>query len=140
MSGATVIIVSMETLLAIMNVLAFAISFGAILWAWVILRRDVKDNDELLAMLKAIDQKYEEEPADALVRAMRVSPELQAQKIEEWRQSGKQMFTYGEMNHMPELVKSLIYAHAASGLGTQVWLVGLGLLIGTVANIWSLYI
>lgn len=64
-------------------------------------------------------------------------PNSQEQKLAEWRTSGKQIFAYGEVNHLPELVKSLIHANAASGL---VWLVGLGLPMGTVANIWSLFI
>lgn len=140
MSEDAAIIVIMKTLLAVLNVLSFAISFGAILWAWVVLRRDVQANDDLLERLKAIDEKYEREPADAFVQLIGGPTDRQQEKIEEWRRTGKQMFTYNEMNHMPELVKSLIYMHAASGLGAQVWLVGLGLLIGTVANVWSLFI
>lgn len=140
MSVVADILVAMTTLLVILNALAFVTSFGAILWAWVALRRDVKGNEELLGRLRAIDARYENSPADALVRAGGGQPDRQEQKLAEWRASGKHMFTYGEANHLPEMVKSLIYAHAASGLGAQVWLVGLGLLMGTLANVWSLFI
>ena len=136
----TDILEGMTTLLVVLNILAFVISFGAILWAWIALRRDIKGNEDLLERLRVIDANYANDPAGVLLGAQGGSAERQEQKLAEWRASGKQMFTYGEMNHMPELVKSLIYSHAAGGLGTQIWLVGLGLLIGTIANVWSLFV
>ncbi|WP_104172570.1 hypothetical protein [Arthrobacter sp. Y81] len=124
----------MLTILTLMNVAAFILSFGAILWAWLIVHKDMKENVALLARIREIDAKYAREAVTLGQTAIR------EERRAEYVAVGKTMFTYGDMMHMPELVKGLIYSHAASGLGLQVALVGLGLSIGTVANIWSLYV
>lgn len=121
--------------LAVLNVLAFALSVGAILWAWVAVRRDIASNSKVLTELRNIDAKYEQmpggEPTDR---------ETQAAKFRDYRQAGKFIFTYNDMQHMPEVVKTMIFQHSVGGLRSQVVLVGLGLALGTVANVWSLYI
>lgn len=131
----TDILTTMKTVLVIMNVLAFLFSFGAILWAWHIVHKDMQRNSALLARLKEIDLAYANEPAGLFGGGSRTE-EMRAEQ----RAAGKTMFTYGDMNNMPELVKHLIYSHAVSGLGLQVGLVGVGLVLGTAANLLSLFV
>lgn len=131
----TAILMTMKTLLVIMNVLAFVVSFGAILWAWYIVRKDMRENAALLTRLKEIERAYASEPAAIFGGGPRTD-EMRAEQ----QAAGKTMFTYGDMDNMPELVKHLIYSHAASGLALQVWLVGAGLALGAAANIWSLFV
>lgn len=119
----------MKTLLVVLNLVAFVLSFGAIAWAWYAVHKDVQNNRALMERLKAIDVRY-----------ANGGRERTDEKFAEYRRAGKTMFTYNDLQHMPELVKDLIYRHAAGGLGPQVVLVGLGLLVGTVANIWSLFL
>lgn len=125
----------MKTVLVVMNVLAFVVSFGAILWAWTLVHKDMRENSALLNLLKEIEQKYANEPPALFGGGSRA----EAMRAEQ-REAGKTMFTYGDMDNMPELVKHLIYSHAVRGLGFQVWLVGAGLALGTAANIWSLFL
>ncbi|MDD7836404.1 hypothetical protein [Paenarthrobacter sp. AB444] len=125
----------MKTFLAVLNFAAFAVSFGAILWAWFVVRKDMRANAALLERLKEIERAYENEPA-----AVFGGGDRRAEMRAEQKAAGKTMFTYGDMNNMPELVKHLIYSHAISGLALQIWLVGAGLAIGTVANVMSLYV
>ncbi|MGO4383858.1 hypothetical protein AB4Y80_06480 [Specibacter sp. RAF43] len=120
----------MKTFLVIMNVVAFLVSFGAILWAWRILRSDTRSNDALLTRLRSIDAKYE-----GSATAGPGQRKTSDQKFDEYRAAGKKIFTYNDMQHAPEMVEALINERAARGIGLQVWLVGAGLLIGTVANI-----
>lgn len=124
----------MLTILALLNVASFILSFGAILWAWLIVHKDMKENLSLLARIREVDSRYADEAVALGGTAIR------DERRAEYVAVGKTMFTYGDMMHMPELVKGLIYSHAASGLGLQVGLVGVGLVLGTVANIWSLYV
>ena len=119
----------MKTLLVVMNVLAFVVSFGAILWAWIIVHKDMRANSALFARLKEIERTYADEPASMFGGGSRT----EAMRAEQ-RTAGKTMFTYSDMDNMPELVKHLIYSHAVSGLGLQVWLVGAGLALGTAAT------
>lgn len=88
-----------------------------------------------MAELQAIDAKYELVPSTTGNHA-----ETQAAKFDDYRAAGKFIFTYSDMQHMPELVKSMIFHHALGGLRSQVALVGVGLTLGTVANVWSLYL
>lgn len=125
----------MRTLVVLLNILSFVASFGAILWAWFVVRKDIRENSELLARLREIDVKHAEG-----ARSVPGGREDTPQKFAEYREAGKTMFTYGDLQHAPEMVKELIYRHAASGLGPQVALVGLGLFAGLAANIWSLYL
>lgn len=121
----------MKTLLVVMNVFAFVLSFGAILWAWYAVRKDMRGNAKLLESELA----YASEPAGLLGGGSRREEMRAEQKV-----IGKTMFTYGDLDNMPELVKHLIYSHAASGLALQIWLVGAGLALGTAANILSLFV
>lgn len=125
----------MVTLLVVLNVLAYVLSLGAILWAWVAVRRDIAHNSKVLDQLRAIDARYEQLP-----RGTQSHDERKAAMFEEYRQAGKFIFTYQDVQHMPELVKSMIFQHSLGGLRSQVALVGLGLTLGTVANVWSLYL
>lgn len=134
-SASAVILVPLKTLLILMNVLAFLISFGAILWAWFKVRKDMRDNEALLLRLQEIEQEYANEPAELFGGGDRREEEREQQ-----RAAGKTMFTYGDLANMPELVKHLIHSHALNGLGLQVWLVGLGLAVGTAANVLSLFV
>lgn len=135
LSAPTVILVLMKTMLILMNVLAFLVSFGAILWAWHKVRKDMRDNEALLLRLKEIDEEYAKEPAELFGGGDR-----QQEKREQQRAAGKMMFTYGDLANMPELVKHLIYSHSLSGLALQVWLVGVGLAVGAAANVLSLFL
>lgn len=135
LSARTVILVFTKTLLILMNVLAFIVSFGAILWAWMKVRKDMQDNAALLDRLKEIEREYANEPAELFGGGDR-----RQEKREQQLAAGKTMFTYGDLANMPELVKHLIYTHALSGLALQVWLVGLGLAVGTAANVLSLFV
>jgi hypothetical protein len=125
----------MKTLIVVLNVASFVASFGAILWAWFVVRKDMESNAALLARLRAIDAAHAER-----VVALPGGLEDTEKKFADYREAGKTMFTYGDIQHAPEMVKALIYTHAASGLGPQVALVGMGLLAGLAANIWSLYL
>jgi hypothetical protein len=125
----------MVTFLVVLNVLAFVLSLGAILWAWVAVRKDIAHNSGVLAELRAIDARYELVPI-----TLQNADERKAAKFNDYRQAGKYIFSYQDMHHMPELVKSMIFQHSLGGLRSQVALVGLGLTLGTVANVWSLYI
>lgn len=126
----------MKTLLVLMNVMAFLVSFGAILWAWLNVRKDMQGNEALLLRLKEIDEGFAKEPAEIFGG----SEGRQQEKREQQRAAGKMMFTYGDLANMPELVKHLIYSHSLRGLALQVWLVGLGLATGTAANVLSLFL
>lgn len=134
-SNLNAILMSMKTLLVLMNLLAFVISFGAILWAWFIIHKDMRENSALFARLKEIEQRYANEPPSIFGGGSRTE-EMRAEQ----QAAGKTMFTYSDMDNMPELVKHLIYSHAVSGLGLQVWLVGAGLALATAANILSLFV
>ncbi|WP_251421185.1 hypothetical protein [Pseudarthrobacter sp. NCCP-2145] len=125
----------MKTLLILMNVVAFIVSFGAILWAWMKVRKDMRDNAALLDRLKEIEREYANEPAEPFGGGDR-----RQEKREQQLAAGKTMFTYGDLANMPELVKHLIYSHALNGLALQVWLVGLGLAVSTAANVLSLFL
>lgn len=57
-SNLNAILMSMKTLLVLMNLLALVISFGAILWAWFIIHKDMRENSALFARLKEIEQRY----------------------------------------------------------------------------------
>ncbi|GKV71711.1 hypothetical protein NCCP2145_10920 [Pseudarthrobacter sp. NCCP-2145] len=118
-----------------MNVVAFIVSFGAILWAWMKVRKDMRDNAALLDRLKEIEREYANEPAEPFGGGDR-----RQEKREQQLAAGKTMFTYGDLANMPELVKHLIYSHALNGLALQVWLVGLGLAVSTAANVLSLFL
>ncbi|MFS0715924.1 hypothetical protein ABC337_02660 [Arthrobacter sp. 1P04PC] len=93
----------MKTLLVIINVLAFVVSFGAILWAWYIVRKDMRENAALLIRLKEIERAYASEPAAIFGGGSRTD-EMRAEQ----QAAGKTMFTYGDIDNMPELVKHLI--------------------------------
>lgn len=125
----------MVAVLVVLNVLAFVLSLGAILWAWVSVKRDVARNSKILNELRAIDARYE-----SLLASTHDREGTYAAKTDEYTQAGKFTFTYQDVVHMPELVKSMIFSHALRGLRSQVALVGLGLTLGTVANVWSLYV
>ncbi|WP_028278274.1 hypothetical protein [Arthrobacter sp. I3] len=125
----------MIVVLVVLNVLAFALSFGAILWAWVSVKGDVARNSEILNDLRTIDATYE-----PLLASTHDREGTYAARTDEYTRAGKFTFTFQDMHHMPELVKSMIFSHALSGLRSQVALVGLGLTLGTVANVWSLYV
>lgn len=125
----------MLLVLVVLNVLAFALSLGAILWAWVSVKRDVARNSKILNELRAIDARYEPQ-----LFSTDDHEGVQAARTTEYVQAGKFNFTFQDVTHMPELVKSMIFNHALSGLRSQVALVGLGLALGTVANVWSLYV
>ena len=123
----------MEAFLVVLNILAFIVSFGAIVWAWCKVRKDMRSNAHLLGRLEDIAQEYRSGPHGGSTGEERLQEKHDRQVA-----AGKTMFTNGDMENMPEMVKHLIYTHAASGLGLQVALVGLGLLLGTVANVLSL--
>jgi hypothetical protein len=125
----------MVSLLVVLNILAYVLSLGAILWAWVAVRRDIAVNLKTLQELRAIDARYGLAPS-----SIENYEEKKAAKFSEYKQAGKYIFSYQDMQHMPELVKSMIFHHALGGLRSQVALVGLGLTLGTVANVWSLYV
>lgn len=125
----------MKTLLVVMNILAFLVSFGAILWAWRNVRTDIRDNADLLDRLNEIERAYASGPHGGTD-----GEDRQREKRQRQIAAGKTMFTYSDLDNMPELVKNLIYTHALSGLGIQVFLVGLGLALGTLANVLSLYV
>ncbi|MFE4230342.1 hypothetical protein ACFRJ8_20900 [Arthrobacter sp. NPDC056886] len=95
----------------------------------------MQDNEALLARLQEIEQEYAHEPAQLFGDGDR-----RHEKREQQQAAGKTMFTYGDLANMPELVKHLIYSHALNGLALQVWLVGLGLAVGTAANVLSLFV
>lgn len=135
MSASNGTLMLMKTMLVLMNGLAFVLSLGAILWAWYTVRNDIEENANLLARVKEIERAYASEPA-SLVGGGSLGGEMRAEQ----QAAGKTMFTYGDLDNMPELVKHLIYTHAASGLTLQIWLVGAGLGLGTVANILSLFV
>lgn len=105
----------MKTLLVIMNVVALFVSFGAILWAWRILRFDTRSNEARLTLLRSIDAKYE-----GSATAGPGQGETSDQKFEEYRAAGKQIFTYNDMQHAPEMVEARINKHAAHGIGLQI--------------------
>lgn len=119
----------MTTLLIALNLLAFVISFGAILWAWMKVRADMVENEALLVRLEEIEQAYDHEPA-----------ELLHEKRAAQRAAGKTVVSFGDLDNMPEIVKGLIYRHALDGLGWQVALVGLGIALGTAANVLPLVV
>lgn len=125
----------MKTLVVVLNVASFVASFGAILWAWIVVRKDIRANSALLARLRGIDATHVE-----LAKSLPGGREDTKKKFADYREAGKTMFTYGDLQHAPEMVKELIYRHAAGGLGPQVALIGIGLLAGLAANILSLYL
>ena len=117
----------------VLNILAFIVSFGAIVWAWCKVRKDMRSNAHLLDRLKEIAQEYSSGP-----HGESTGEERRQEKHDRQVAAGKTMFTNDDVENMPEMVKDLIYTHAARGLGLQVALVGVGLLLGTVANVLSL--
>lgn len=135
MSARTVILMLMKTMLILMIVLAFIVSFGAILWAWFKVRKDMRENEALLVRLRGIEKAYANDPAQLFAGGDRTH-----EKREQQRAAGKTMFTYGDLDNMPELVKHLIYSHALNGLALQVWLLGLGLAVGAAASMLSLFV
>lgn len=94
---------------------AFLVPFGAILRAWRKVRKDIRDNADLLDRLNEIEQEYASGPHGGIDGEGR-----QQEKRERQIVAGKTMFTYRDLENMPELVKHLMYSHALSGLGTQV--------------------
>lgn len=96
----------MTMLLIALNLLAFVISFGAILWAWYEARGNLRASEARLAHLKEFGRSY-----------------------------GGEQLTYDDMQNLRELVDKTVHGHALNGLGLQVWLVGLGIALGTTANV-----
>lgn len=125
----------MVPLLIVLNVFAYVLSLGAILWAWVAVRGDIARNAKVLQELRAIDMRYE-----LVLITADTYKERKAATFAEYRQAGKYFFSNHDLQHAPEKVKSMIFHHALGGLRSQVALVGLGLTLGTVANIWSLFL
>ncbi|THJ64606.1 hypothetical protein E8P82_14640 [Arthrobacter echini] len=96
----------MTTLLIVLNLLASVISFSAIVWAWHKARAKLRDSEARFDHLKEFGQSY-----------------------------GGEQLTYDDVQHLRELVNKTIHGHMLDGLGLQVGLVGLGIALGTAANV-----
>ncbi|MFD8060479.1 hypothetical protein ACFXA0_30070 [Streptomyces cyaneofuscatus] len=116
----------MKWIVTVLAVLGGLLPIAAVIWGWRSTRREYR---QLVADLDAIDGVINA-PPDSF-------PNGQSQAMDAIR---RPKFNVGRATYTYEWVQRLILEQALADLRGPAWLAGTGILVGTVASVWSTWI